>query len=94
MVGGVLTLTVSKKESLALLVPSLTVTVMVLVPDNPDAGVTVTVRLVPLPPNTMLLVGTRVGLDEVALRMRLAGGVSRSLIVNGMAGVGVLTVVN
>jgi len=39
-------------------------------------------------------VGTRVGLDEVALRMRLAGGVSGSLIVNGMAGVGVLTVVN
>src|SRR6267143_706266 len=41
----------------------------------------------------MLLVGTKVGLDEVALNARLPTGVSASLIVNGIAGVGVFTVV-
>src|SRR6185295_5598935 len=53
IVGGVFTaVTVSKNVSLAVFVPSLTVTVMVAVPVWPVAGVTVTVRLLPLPPYT------------------------------------------
>src|SRR5206468_5492725 len=84
IVGGVFTaLTVSPNGSLALLVPSLTVTVIVAVPVCPVRGVTVTVRFVPLPPNTMLLAGTRVGFDDPALNVRLPTGVSASLIVNG-----------
>src|SRR5205809_8002367 len=41
-------------------------------------GVTVTVRLPPLPPKTRLPAGTRVGLAETPLTVRLAGGVSTS----------------
>src|SRR6185437_6422701 len=52
--------TVNVKALFAVLVPSLTVTVIVAVPDLPDAGVTVTVRLAPEPPKTMFAVGTRV----------------------------------
>ena len=51
--------TVSRKVSLAVPEPSLTVTVMVAVPDCPAAGVAVTVRLAPDPANPMLLrIGT------------------------------------
>src|SRR3954462_3019571 len=64
MVGGELP-TVRTKGSLALLTPSLTVTVIVDAPVCPDAGVTVTVRLAPLPPKTIFAVGTKVGFDEV-----------------------------
>ena len=52
--------TVRTKVSLVLNEPSLTVTVIVAVPLWPLAGVTVTVRLAPLPPKTMLAFGTRV----------------------------------
>src|SRR5438876_8844851 len=54
--------TVSTKLSLALRLPSLTVTVMVAVPVWLRAGVTVTVRWAPEPPKTMLATGTRDGL--------------------------------
>src|SRR5215470_18415459 len=93
MVGAVLDdgVTVNRKEVLALLVPSLTVMVMVAVPDWPAAGVTVTVRLAPEPPKTMLALGTRVGLEELPLRERLASGVSGSLMVNGRGEVGVFS---
>ena len=47
--------------------PSLTVSVMVAVPVCPAAGVIVTVRLAPVPPNTMLALGTRVRFDELLL---------------------------
>ncbi len=57
-------LTVNKKLVLAVREPSLTVRVIVALPVRPVAGVTVTVRLVPLPPRTMLAVGTRVGLED------------------------------
>ena len=94
IVGGVLTtFTVSKNALAALLVPSLTVTVMVDVPVCPVAGVTVTVRFEPLPPKTMLLTGTRLVFDDARPNVRLAAAVSVSLIVNGSAAVGVLTAV-
>ena len=47
------------------------------------AGVTVTLRLVPLPGNVMLLVGARVALEEVARKTRLFAGVSTSATCNG-----------
>ena len=59
-------LTVSKKVSLAVpLLPSVTVNVIVLVPDKFATGVTVTVRLAPAPANTRLAFGTKVVLLEV-----------------------------
>src|SRR5258708_5132019 len=65
MVGGVFTMfTVRRKLSLVVFVPSLTLTVMVAGPVCPAAGVMVTVRLVPLPPKTMLFVGTSTGFEE------------------------------
>src|SRR4051812_39861842 len=82
--------TVSTNESLASLKPSLTVTVMVAVPPRAATGVTVTVRLAPEPPNTILAFGTKPGFDELPLKVRSANGVSTSLSVNGMAAVGVL----
>ena len=51
------------------------------VPDWEPAGVTLTVRFVPLPPKVMPLVGAKVGFDEAAERVKFAGGVSLSLTV-------------
>src|ERR1043166_4765049 len=54
--GGVFrALTVKSNLALALLTPSLTKTVIVATPGGFVAAVTVTVRLLPLPPNTILL---------------------------------------
>src|SRR5213078_4033774 len=80
IVGGVLVLgrTVTAKLLLVLALPSLTDTVMVAVPVCAAVGVTVTVRLAPLPPKTMLALGTNVGLDEFPLSVRLLNGVSIS----------------
>ncbi len=78
-------LTVSTKGSLAVSAPSLTVTVIVAVPLWFAAGVTVTVRLAPLPPNTMFAVGTSVGLDELPLSVRLPAAVSASPTVKAIA---------
>ena len=50
--------------------PSLTVTVIVVVPVCPAAGVSVTVRLAPLPPKTMFAFGTSAGLVELPLTVR------------------------
>src|SRR5256884_9915091 len=84
-------LTVSTNVPLALFSPSLTVTVIVAVPVCPAAGVTVTVRLDPLPPKTILFVGASVGLDDPLLNVRLPTGVSASPIANGKAAAGGLT---
>ena len=65
-------LTVSRKLVLVLLGPSFTVTVIVAVPVCPAAGITVTVRLAPLPPNTIFPVGISPRLDDAALNCRLA----------------------
>ena len=73
IVGVSLTdVTVNTKVSLA--VPpfaSVRVTVIVVVPDWLAAGVTVTVRLAPLPPKVMFAFGTSVVLDEVPDRVKL-----------------------
>ncbi len=82
--------TINGKLELAVLVPSLTVTVMTATPVWPLAGVTVTVRLPPLPPNAMLPLGTSAMLAEVPDKVRLAAGVSRSLTVKPRAGAAVL----
>jgi len=67
--------------------PSVTVTVIVAVPNWLAAGVTVTVRSAPLPPNTMLAFGTNVVLDELPVRTKSATGVSASPTVNDSAAV-------
>src|ERR1035438_6311832 len=81
--------TITEKVELAVLVPSLTVTVMGTTPVWPAAGVTVTVRLLPLPPKTMLALGISVVLAEAADNARLAAGVSRSPTVKVMGGAAV-----
>ena len=59
--------TESIKVPLEVRVPSLTVKVMVVLPLIEGVGVTVTVRLAPLPPKTILEAGTSAGLlDEPA----------------------------
>ena len=79
--------TVTVKLELALFVPSLTETVICALPDWFAAGVTFTVRLDPLPPNTMFALGTRVVEDEVPETVKLAAAVSVSPIVNEIAAV-------
>src|ERR1051325_499772 len=86
--GSLLESTVSRNDLLALAGPSLTFSVTVAVPDWLAAGVTVTVRLAPLPPNVMLAPGTRVGLEELPDSARLASGVSTSPIVNAIGPAG------
>src|SRR5712691_1677865 len=74
IVGGSFTaVTVSTKFVLAVSAPSLTVAVIVAVPNWLAAGVTVTVRFAPAPPNTMFAFGTSVGFDEVPLTVKLPG---------------------
>ena len=51
----------------------------------PVAGVTFTVRLAPLPPRTILALGTIVVFPEVAESVRLAAAVSASPTVNEIA---------
>ena len=82
-------MTVKTNESEAVLVPSLTFTVIVAVPACAAAGVILIVRLVPLPPNTMLPGGTRIVFEEAAERVKFAGGVSRSLTRNAIEGAAV-----
>src|ERR1043166_8153576 len=95
MVGASFTeLTVRRK--LVLVKPkfvSLTEIVIVAVPNWLAAGVTVTVRLLPLPPKTMLETGANRGLDDCAASERTLAGVVSSPIVNGMAAVGVSSAV-
>src|SRR6266536_6222478 len=57
---------------------SVTETVMAAVPDWLGAGVTVTMRLAPLPSNTMLPSGTRLVLEEVAATVSRFAGVLAS----------------
>ena len=73
IVGGSFTAVTVSDERVASpsSVPSLTVTVIVAVPLWFAAGVTVTVRLAPLPPKTMFASGTSVWFDEVAVTVRL-----------------------
>src|SRR5437667_78766 len=83
-VGGSFTgNTVSRKEVLALLIPSLTVTVIVALPFSLVAGAICKLRERPLPPKTIFPVGISTGLEEVAERTRLAGLLSTSASVSG-----------
>jgi len=85
IVGASLTgSTVTVKVSLSVRLPSLTVTVIVVVPDWSADGVTVTVRFDPLPPNTMPLTGTSDVFDDEALKVRLPAGLSASPTVNAI----------
>src|SRR5262249_58239460 len=86
-------LTVSTKLALVLNEPSLTVRVMVVVPNWLGAGVIVTVRLAPLPPSAMLAFGTRVCAHEVPLTVRFAAAVSASPTVKPIVLVGVSSLV-
>ena len=65
-------------------VPSLTVMVIVADPERFGAAVTITVRLLPLPPNTILARGIRLVFDEAAVRVKLAAGVVESDTVKAM----------
>ena len=79
IVGGVLPVTVRTKLSLAVPPsPSVTVIVMVAVPDCSAAGVIVTVRLDPLPPNAMFATGTSVRFEDAPATVRAAAAVSTS----------------
>jgi hypothetical protein len=70
--------TVNLNVSVAVFDPSLTVTVIVTARFWFAAGVTVTVRLAPLPPKTMLPFGTRVVLLDVPVSVKFPTGVSAS----------------
>ena len=67
----------------------MTVMVTVLTPDASGAGVTTTVRLPPLPPNTMFATGTTLGELEAAMSVSDPSGVRSSSTVNAMAPVAV-----
>src|SRR5437762_493818 len=90
MMGGSFTeLTDSRKLALAAPPsPSLTVRVIVAEPNWLVAGLRVTVRFDPLPPKRIFASGTRSGLDERPLTIKLSTGVSTSPMENGMAAVG------
>ncbi len=87
-VGGWFGRTITEKLLFAAAEPSLTVTVIVALPDWLNAGITCTVRFDPLPPNRTLASGIRTGFDEAALSVKLPTGLSASPIVKAMAGVG------
>src|SRR5688572_25529806 len=79
MVGGSLVaFTVKTKSVDAVADPSDTVTVIVDVPLWLPAGVIVTVRFAPVPPNTILAVGTTAVLLDTPVSVRSAGSVSAS----------------
>ena len=65
-----------RKVAAAVDSPSLTVNVTEAVPTWSAAGVTCTDRLNPLPTIWMPLRGTRAGLEELAVTVRLMAGVS------------------
>ena len=87
-------MTVKTNVSVAVKVPSLTVTVIVAEPDKFAAGVTVTVRFAPEPPNTMLAFGTNVVSLELPLTVKDVVAVSKSPIVNEIALVAVSSFVD
>ena len=68
---------------------SVAVIVMTVVPDRSEAGVTMTVRLLPLPLMTMLLVGTSAGFEELTVSTSELAGVSSSEMVKGIGAVAV-----
>src|SRR5262245_18643280 len=68
----------NSNRSLPTNTPSLTVTWMVAVPVWPGGGITWIVRTAPLPPKRILLLGTRVGLEDSPLTSKFSTAVSAS----------------
>jgi hypothetical protein len=94
MVGRSFTdVTLTVKVVLVLAVPSFTLIVIVALPLWFAAGVTVTVRFAPLPPNTMFPFGISVALLLEAVTVREETGVSWSPTVNVTAPVAVSSLV-
>ena len=62
--------------------PSVTVKVIVLVPEVFGVGVSETTRFVPVPPSTTFASGSKAGLLEVLLTVSAAAAVCKSLTVN------------
>src|SRR5262249_20602162 len=73
--------------------PSLTPIVIVVVPVWLEVGLIVTLRVPPTPPKSMLELGTRAGLEELALMLRAPTGVSGSATVKEIGLVGVFSMV-
>ena len=82
MVGGALISRV--KVDWLVKIPSVTLTPTVVLPAALGAPETVKVRLAPLPPIRKLPKGTREGLPEMGVRIRLPAGVSASPMVKGI----------
>ena len=84
IVGGVLGagLTVTRNEVFVVSWLSLAVSVILVVPVCPAAGVIVTVRLDPLPPKRIFAFGTSTKLVEAPITVRLLATVSASPTVN------------
>src|SRR2546423_8343946 len=89
--GGVAVPTVAAKVIEAVALPSLTVIVMFAEPVWPAAGVIVTVRLLPPPPNTIPATGITEGLEDVAASASEETGSSGSSIVNAIGPVAVFS---
>ena len=62
-------------------------------PNRVETGVAVTDRFAPDPPSTMFALGRRVGLEDVAARVKPAAAVSMSPMTNGMAAVEVFSLI-
>jgi len=89
-VGKTVSPNVITKEVVAVvLYESVTVNVIVALPDWFAAGVTTTVLEPPVPETTILAFGTTVVLDEVAVTTKLDNGVFSSFTVNAIALLGV-----
>src|SRR5436309_11821527 len=71
--------------ALVVALPSLTVMVLVVVPDRFGNGVIVTVRFAPLPPKARFALLTRLVLDEAPATLKRPGLVSISPTVNEIA---------
>src|SRR5258708_35342185 len=85
MVGGLFSaFTVKRNVSLAVAVPSLTVTVIIAAPNWLVTGRTLTVRLEPLPPKRILALGASAGLEELPLRIKELAALSTSPTRNGI----------
>lgn len=83
--GRLAWVTVSTNVVLVVRAPSDTRMVRVAVPGEVPGGVTVIVRLAPLPRRTIAEAGTSDKFDDVAVTVRLAAGVAESPTVNGIA---------
>src|SRR5437879_1541965 len=76
--------TVRRKALLVLADPSVTVKVIVVLPICPAAGVIVTERLLPAPPQIILASATSAGFEEEPVKLRVSTGLSTSATVTGI----------